>query len=132
MKCIITNFFSQPKSQIKVLIWWHFWYISILSYLSLFKQYFLKTNFAALSLASVRSCLEEIGVMKMYGFFFWRSFGKLLHFSKFQKLLYQFSKTRYQWKKAVFLCACLFRLSLFILPHVLRPSKFSVDGFSTY
>ena len=32
------EFFFEPKSQIKVLIWWHFWYISVKSNFCLFKH----------------------------------------------------------------------------------------------
>ena len=28
-RVLLRSFFVQPKSQIEVLIWWHFWYLSI-------------------------------------------------------------------------------------------------------
>ena len=56
---LLSRIFFLPKSQIKVLVWWQFWYISIESFFSLFKHKQLKTYFAVLFLAIIRSCIRK-------------------------------------------------------------------------
>ena len=82
---------------------------------------------------------NKICIMKMYRIiifrFFFRRFGKFCTLRKSfifsQKLVYRFSAVVPK-KLAAFLCACIFRWFLFILLHVLPPSKLSAEVFSAY